>query len=77
MGEKVKHTQITKEKGFLYFIDSHGDISKVAMVRGSSANNKSEKIKVKKVGIKRISGFLYYLDGEGDISRVPMVRGKK
>lgn len=34
MSEKVAKVGITKEKGFLYFVDKDGDISKAKMARG-------------------------------------------
>jgi len=34
MAEKVKKTGIVREKGFLYFIDKQGDVSRAKMARG-------------------------------------------
>ncbi len=37
--EKVAIVGITKEAGFLYFVDKDGDISKSAMVKGRKKKN--------------------------------------
>jgi len=34
MAEKVLETKITREKGYLYYIDKDGDISRAKMKRG-------------------------------------------
>lgn len=34
MGTKVKKTGIKREKGYLYYVDKQGDISKAKMARG-------------------------------------------
>ena len=36
MGEKVFRCGITKEEGYLYYVDKEGDVSKVAMSRGGT-----------------------------------------
>ena len=40
MAEKVLKCGIKKAKGYLYFIDKKGDISKAAMVRGGKRKKK-------------------------------------
>lgn len=67
MATVVKKTKVTREKGYLYFIDKSGDISRFK--RGSKT-----KSKVKKVGLTREKGFLYFLDKEGNISKSKMKR---
>ena len=34
MAEKVKTTGVTKEKGYLYYLDKNGDVSRSKMARG-------------------------------------------
>jgi len=66
-----------KEKGYLYFVDKEGDISRVKMVKGRK-KEKQEKEKVKVVGIKRKPNLLYYVDSNLEIKSAPMNRsGKK
>jgi len=38
--EKVMKFWIKKEKGYLYFIDKHGDISRAKMARGGKKKKK-------------------------------------
>ncbi len=75
MAEKVKTAGITREAGYLYYIDKEGDISRVAMARGRKGRGSPEK--VKKLGIKREPGYLYFIDKQGDVSRAVMARGRK
>lgn len=74
MAEKVKTLGVRREKGFLYFIDAQGDVSRSPMARGSGSKGSSQKIA--QASIVKESGFLYYLDKDGDISRSPMSRGR-
>lgn len=46
MAELVKKVGITREAGWLYFIDQEGDISRVKMKRGGT-KKKSNKAKAK------------------------------
>jgi len=39
--EKVLKCGVKKEKGYLYFIDKHGDISRAKMARGGKKKKKS------------------------------------
>lgn len=73
--EKVAKVGVSREGGYLYFIDKDGDVSRAIMARGASKKRGSKK--VAKVGVKKQSGFLYFLDKKGDISRVKMARGRK
>ena len=73
--KKVAKVGIKKEKGYLYFVDKHGDISCAKMARGSRKGGSPKK--VAKVGIKKQAGFLYFIDKQGDISCAQMVRGGK
>ena len=73
--KKVAKVGIKKEKGYLYFVDKHGDISCAKMARGSKKGGSPKK--VAKVGIKKEVGHLYFIDKQGDISCAKMVRGGK
>jgi len=71
MAEKVHKCGVDRAKGFLYYIDKQGDISRAKMARGGKKGGKPEK--VQKVGLKKEKGYLYYLDKKGDVSRAKMV----
>jgi len=75
MAEKVQKVGVTRESGFLYYIDKQGDVSRAIMARGGKKGGKPKK--VEKVGIKKEKGYLYFLDKKGDISRAAMVNAKK
>jgi len=75
MAQKVAKAGVKKEKGYLYFIDKDGDVSRAPMVRGGV--KKGKPAKVTKVGVKKEKGFLYFLDKDGDVSRAKMARGRK
>ena len=71
--KKVAKVGIKKQKGYLYFVDKHGDISCAKMARGSAKGGSAKK--VAKVGVKKQAGYLYFIDKHGDISAAKMVRG--
>lgn len=73
MAQKVAKAGVKRQKGYLYYLDKQGDISRAKMARGGSKGGRPEK--VKKVGIKREEGYLYFIDKQGDVSRAKMVRG--
>jgi hypothetical protein len=75
LAEKVAKAGIKRAKGYLYYIDKKGDISRAKMARGGRKGGKPEK--VKKVGIKRVKGYLYFIDKKGDVSRAKMKRGRR
>ena len=75
MATKVAKVGVKKEKGYLYFVDKHGDVSCAKMARGSKKGGSAKK--VAKAGIKKQPGFLYFIDKQGDISSAKMVRGGK
>ncbi|MFA5034678.1 MAG: hypothetical protein WC500_02745 [Candidatus Margulisiibacteriota bacterium] len=43
MAEKVMKCGVKKEKGYLYFIDKNGDISRAKMARGRKKSSKKRK----------------------------------
>lgn len=75
MAMKVEKVGVKKVKGYLYFVDKRGDVSRAKMARGKKKGGKPEK--VAKVGIKKKVGYLYFIDKKGDISCAKMVRGGK
>ena len=75
MAQKVAKVGVKKEKGYLYFVDKHGDVSCAKMARGSKKGGSVKK--VAKAGIKKQKGYLYFIDKQGDISSAKMVRGGK
>jgi hypothetical protein len=77
MAEKVQKAGVKKEKGYLYFVDKNGDVSRAKMARGGKSKCKKSIEKVCKVGVKKQSGYLYFVDKNGDVSRAKMARGRK
>ena len=73
MAEKVAKAGVKRAKGYLYYLDKQGDISRAKMARGGKKGGRPEK--VTKLGIKRQDGYLYFIDKHGDVSRAKMVRG--
>ena len=73
MAQKVAKAGIKRAKGYLYYLDKQGDVSRAKMARGGRKGGRPEK--VKKLGIKRKQGFLYFIDKQGDVSAAKMVRG--
>jgi len=76
MSEKVTKAGIKREKGYLYYLDKQGDVSRAKMARGGKKGGSPTK--VLKVGVKRKTGYLYFIDKQGDVSAAKMARpGKK
>ena len=75
MAEKVAKTGVTKEKGYLYYLDKGGNVSLSKMARGANKGGNAEV--VASAGVKRESGWLYFVDKDGDVSRAKMARGRK
>tara|TARA_Y100000310_G_C20531176_1_gene738524 strand:- start:283 stop:537 length:255 start_codon:yes stop_codon:yes gene_type:complete len=76
MAEKVAKVGVKREKGYLYFVDKGGDVSRAKMARGK-AKGKAKLEKVAKAEVKKKVGYLYFVDKQGDISCAKMVRGGK
>ena len=60
MAEKVKTVGIKKEKGFLYYLDKGGNVSRSKMARGNQGGGNAEV--VAEWGVQRESGFLFLID---------------
>ena len=48
MAEKVAKVGIKREKGYLYFVDKNGDISRAKMARGGQKKKKAKKKKARR-----------------------------
>ena len=75
MAQKVAKVGVKKEKGWLYFVDKKGNVSRAKMARGGRKKGKAKVEMVAKAGVKKEGGYLYFIDGSGDISRAVMSRG--
>ncbi|SVB79522.1 uncharacterized protein METZ01_LOCUS232376 [marine metagenome] len=75
MAEKVKNTGVTKQSGYLYYLDKNGNVSRTKMARGANKGGSPEV--VANAGVRRESGWLYFIDKDGDVSRAKMARGRK
>ena len=77
MAEKVAKAGVRREKGWLYYLDKQGDVSRAKMARGGN-RPRSKPEKIAKTGVRRDEGYLYFIDKQGDVSRAKMARrGKK
>ncbi|MBI5065341.1 hypothetical protein HZA97_03820 [Candidatus Woesearchaeota archaeon] len=74
MAQKVAKAGVKKASGYLYFVDSKGNVSRAKMARGKKGKGGKPEL-VQKVGVKKESGFLYFVDKQGDVSRAKMARG--
>jgi len=72
MGEVVMKVGITKEPGYLYFLDKKGNVSRAKMVRGKEPGGHPEVVKA--TNITKEPGYLYYIDKDGNIARAKMAR---
>jgi len=64
--------KILREKGYLYFLDSEGDISRVKMKKKGETKYPHEKVKI--LNIKREPNLLYYIDSDLNVKTRPMNR---
>ena len=74
MAQEVAKAGVRKEKGYLYFVDKNGDVSRARMARGGKKGGRPEK--VTRVGVRKEKGYLYFVDKKGNISRAKMARGR-
>ena len=78
MAKVVEKTKITREPGYLYFVDKNGDVARAkASVGGKKGGGKIQV--VAKAGVKKKKGYMYFVDKAGNIAEVSMNRkgGKK
>ncbi|MFT4326448.1 MAG: hypothetical protein ACMXYK_03015 [Candidatus Woesearchaeota archaeon] len=74
----VAKTGITREPGYLYFVNKDGDVARAkASVGGKKGGGKKEV--VAKAGVTKQKGCMYFVDKKGNIAEVAMNRkgGKK
>ena len=77
MAQKVMKLGIKREKGWLYYIDKQGNVSRKKMARGGAKKQNLGRAEVvEKAGVKREQGYLYFIDKQGDIARAKMARKK-
>ena len=74
MATKIAKTGITRERGWLYYLDKKGDVSRTKMARGGGRVPKGKPQCIAKVGVKRENGFLYFIDKDGDVAKTKMAR---
>jgi len=74
MATKIQKTGITRERGWLYYLDKNGDVSRTKMARGGGSAQKSKPQRIAKVGVKRENGFLYFIDKDGDVAKAKMAK---
>lgn len=77
MAEVVAKVGVKKAKGYLYFLDKHGNVARAAMSRAGRSKGKAKIEVVAKAGVKKQSGYLYFIDKKGDVARAKMARGRK
>src|SRR3989344_1824982 len=70
-GKKDSRVGVTRESGYLYFVDKAGDVSRAPMKK---SGKKGGVQKVEKAGVRKRSGFMYYVDRDGDVCEVAMSR---
>ena len=68
MAERVGKEQITREKGYLYYLGKDGYLWKTP----TKLNKSGRKAKVGSEKISRADGYMYFLDKKGYISRARM-----
>ena len=76
MAEEVAKVGVKKEKGYLYFVDKQGDVSRAKMARAGKKKGATKNEKVAKAGVKKAKGYLYFVDKKGNVSRAKMARGR-
>ena len=74
MATKVARTGVQREKGWLYYLDKKGHVSRTRMARGGGKVRKTKPQVVSKAGVEREDGFLYFIDKDGDVARAKMAR---
>ena len=72
---QVSTWSVPKEKGYLYYVDSQGYISRTPMKRGAKAKGRKQRVSTQK--IVREPGFLYFVNKKGFVCRAKQAHGKK
>ena len=74
MATKVAKCGVKKEKGWLYYVDKHGNVARAKMVRRGTKTKKAPPQVIAKCGVKREDGWLYFIDKQGDVAKAKMAR---
>ena len=74
MATVVEKTGIRRVKGWLYFVDKRGDVSRVPMAQKTGKGGRE---KVVRCGIEREEGWLYFIDKRGNVAKVKMKRSTR
>jgi len=53
MATKIAKTRIRRQKGFLYYLDKRGNVSRAPMARGGGKPGRGKPTMIAKVGVKR------------------------
>lgn len=70
--EKVAQAGVTREGGWLYYINKDGNIARDRMIRGGQKRVKNAKPEVVAyTDVVRDERYIYFMDDMGDVSRVP------
>ena len=69
-----RNTMSKKEKGWLYYLDKNGNVSRAKMVRRGTKAKKTPPQVIAKCGVKRENGWLYFIDKQGDVAKAKMAR---
>jgi len=72
----VFEANITREEGYLYYINKEGNIACVPMARGGKKGGKKAKKVVATCKIKKEKGYLYYVGKDGNVYKARMVNAK-
>ena len=74
MSEKVSYSGVKKEKGFLYYLDRNGNVTRSQMARAGKGGGNPEVIAA--TGVSREPGWLYFIDNDGDVSRSKLAKSR-
>ena len=77
MAEVVAKIGVKKEKGYLYFLDKKGNVSRAKMSRAGRKKGKAKVETVVKADVKKEKGYLYFVDKNGNVAKAKMARGRK
>ncbi len=77
MAEVVAKVGVKKQKGYLYFVDKRGNVSRAKMSRAGRKKGRAKIESVAKAGVKKQKGYLYFIDKKGNVARAKMARGRK
>jgi hypothetical protein len=75
MAEKVHETGISKEKGWLYYLDKGGNVARTELARAGRRHGRTSEVLVS-CSVERERGWLYFIDKHGDVARARMAQHK-